>query len=385
MGKPTLWQHLRQTMGRAIRETGQALDRVGQRTEAVAITPHYFYDDPIIYQDHLSRHRQMFPLLAAGRPILSPQVEYIAPCATLIGSVRVASHASIWYGAVLRADYCANAESYRRSDDEILSNLELEYCESNVVSATDVESNSSRIAQEHEMTPTTNSSGRDLTTHRSDSRLSSSIPDFVPDPDRFHERFGYHGGGIFIGPNTNVQDNAIITARKDHVVIGRGVTIGHLAQLHSCQVADYCLIGMGSVIQEHCIIGRESFIAAGSILTANTIVGEGELWAGNPAVKKRDLTVEQRLKLHYQSDEYVKVAATHKHIESLGGGYYKPVVPVELPNTGDEYLLTDNSLKIKADEKAIPKVAALDAIEFQTQGTSSKDPPSFAHSEQIKI
>ena len=46
------------------------------------------------------------PLFAFdGRePIVSPQA-WIAPTATLVGDVRVEAEASIWYGAVLRADF----------------------------------------------------------------------------------------------------------------------------------------------------------------------------------------------------------------------------------------------------------------------------------------
>src|SRR5262245_62925820 len=38
------------------------------------------------------------------RPDVSPQA-WIAPTATLVGDVRVEAHASVWYGAVLRADF----------------------------------------------------------------------------------------------------------------------------------------------------------------------------------------------------------------------------------------------------------------------------------------
>jgi carbonic anhydrase/acetyltransferase-like protein (isoleucine patch superfamily) len=46
------------------------------------------------------------PLFAfEGRaPTISPQA-WIAPTATLVGDVRVEAHASVWYGAVLRADF----------------------------------------------------------------------------------------------------------------------------------------------------------------------------------------------------------------------------------------------------------------------------------------
>jgi hypothetical protein len=46
------------------------------------------------------------PLFAfEGRePQVSPQA-WIAPTATLVGDVRVEAEASVWYGAVLRADF----------------------------------------------------------------------------------------------------------------------------------------------------------------------------------------------------------------------------------------------------------------------------------------
>ena len=46
------------------------------------------------------------PLFAfEGRePVISPEA-WIAPTATLVGDVRVEAEASVWYGAVLRADF----------------------------------------------------------------------------------------------------------------------------------------------------------------------------------------------------------------------------------------------------------------------------------------
>jgi carbonic anhydrase/acetyltransferase-like protein (isoleucine patch superfamily) len=73
--------------------------------------------------------------------------------------------------------------------------------------------------------------------------------------------------------------------------------------MHSATIEDHCLIGMGSLIQEGVIIKEEAFIAAGANVPKNTVVGSGELWVGNPARKLRDLTAEERKRLHYQSSE----------------------------------------------------------------------------------
>jgi carbonic anhydrase/acetyltransferase-like protein (isoleucine patch superfamily) len=52
-------------------------------------------------------HWRMLLFAFEGRePAVSPEA-WIAPTATLIGDVRVAAAASIWYGAVLRADFGA--------------------------------------------------------------------------------------------------------------------------------------------------------------------------------------------------------------------------------------------------------------------------------------
>src|SRR6266480_599913 len=55
-----------------------------------------------------SGHDWQVPLFAfEGRePVISPEA-WIAPTATLVGDVRVEAAASIWYGAVLRADFGA--------------------------------------------------------------------------------------------------------------------------------------------------------------------------------------------------------------------------------------------------------------------------------------
>lgn len=220
MGAPTLWQHVRQTVGRAVRETGQALDRTALRLESVAKTKYDFGDEPTKCMDHLSRHRQLFPLLAAGRPVLHPHVAYVAPCASLIGSVVVGKGASVWYGAVLRADTTANAESFNKSDDELLQATTMP-----VLIAGGGEDD-----DDGENATTTTVTGNDKretgamaanALDKSGLQVSKG-PFTLPDP----ERTPYSGGGIVIGEDTNIQDGCILTARTGHCLVGQGVTVG---------------------------------------------------------------------------------------------------------------------------------------------------------------
>ncbi|WVZ19767.1 hypothetical protein V8G54_007089 [Vigna mungo] len=79
------------TLGRAIysvgfwiRETGQAIDRLGSRLQGV------------------SRHRTLMNIFDKA-PVVDKDV-FVAPSASVIGDVHVGRGSSIWYGCVLRGD-----------------------------------------------------------------------------------------------------------------------------------------------------------------------------------------------------------------------------------------------------------------------------------------
>eukprot|EP00934_Nitzschia_sp_Nitz4_P004527 Nitzschia sp. Nitz4//scaffold125_size66327//56815//57877//NITZ4_006139-RA/size66327-augustus-gene-0.9-mRNA-1//-1//CDS//3329534637//4517//frame0 len=269
MGKPTIYQLVRHTIGRALRETGQALDRLGVKGEALAVSKRTIGDEPVKYEDFLSRHRHQMPLLKRGRPKVSRDAAFIAPCSTLIGSVYIGAGSSVFYKSILRADNCENAESFNTSD---------EYDKNEIM---EWKLDEDRESRQH----------------------TRSI-----------------GGGIFIGENTNIQDGSIIDAAVGHTKIGNGVTVGHMASIHSATVEDYCLIGMGALLQPGVVVESESLIAAGANIPANTHVGSGELWVGSPARKIRDLTPLERRRLHSQSSNYVGVANGHRNALETGGG-----------------------------------------------------------------
>eukprot|EP00597_Dinobryon_sp_UTEXLB2267_P003264 CAMPEP_0170080246 /NCGR_PEP_ID=MMETSP0019_2-20121128/16434_1 /TAXON_ID=98059 /ORGANISM="Dinobryon sp., Strain UTEXLB2267" /LENGTH=228 /DNA_ID=CAMNT_0010294125 /DNA_START=6 /DNA_END=692 /DNA_ORIENTATION=- len=77
--------------GRAVRETGQAIDRLGLTIAGNEI-----------FKDTYSRHRPVMNLFDR-RPVIAAGV-FVAPNASVIGKVLLLNHVSIWYGAVLRGD-----------------------------------------------------------------------------------------------------------------------------------------------------------------------------------------------------------------------------------------------------------------------------------------
>ncbi len=128
---------------------------------------------------------------------------------------------------------------------------------------------------------------------------------------------------VRIGKNCNIQDGTIIhvssygfSARGEKgspTIIGDHVTVGHNATVHACEIGDYSLIGMGSVILDQSIIENNAFIAAGAVVTPGSLVKSKELWAGNPAKFIRKITkTEEKLlvntpEVYYQlSKEFLK-------------------------------------------------------------------------------
>ena len=120
---------------------------------------------------------------------------------------------------------------------------------------------------------------------------------------------------IKIGAMSNIQDGSIlhVTHKSNHnpeggpLLIGLGVTVGHGAILHACDIGDYCLVGMGSTILDEAQMEHHSMLGAGSVLPPGKIIKTGELWVGNPAKKVKHLSQSQVDSLEYSARHYVKL------------------------------------------------------------------------------
>jgi carbonic anhydrase/acetyltransferase-like protein (isoleucine patch superfamily) len=78
-------------VGMALRETGQALDRLGCRVMGNAA-----------FKEQLNRHRTVMNL---GEKIPGMTTStFVAPSASVIGDVTIGPGSSIWYGSILRGD-----------------------------------------------------------------------------------------------------------------------------------------------------------------------------------------------------------------------------------------------------------------------------------------
>jgi carbonic anhydrase/acetyltransferase-like protein (isoleucine patch superfamily) len=120
---------------------------------------------------------------------------------------------------------------------------------------------------------------------------------------------------IHIGRDSNVQDGAVLhTDMGSPLTLGTGVTVGHQAMLHGCEVGDYSLIGIHAVVLNGAKIGKYCIIGANALVTEGKLIPDGSLVMGSPARVVRELTQEQRRGLEASAAHYVENAqryATH--------------------------------------------------------------------------
>lgn len=110
---------------------------------------------------------------------------------------------------------------------------------------------------------------------------------------------------ITIGEDSNVQDGAVChTDEGIALTLGRGVTVGHKAMLHGCEIGDHSLIGIGSIVLNHARIGKECIIGANALVPEGKVIPDRSLVLGTPGrvvrpVRQEDLAMLQRGSRHY--------------------------------------------------------------------------------------
>ena len=96
---------------------------------------------------------------------------------------------------------------------------------------------------------------------------------------------------LIVGARSNIQDGSVLhTDAGSPVIVGDDVTVGHNVILHSCEIGDNSLIGMGATLLSRCRIGRNCLIGANSLVTEGKIIPDGSLVVGSPARVIRPLT-----------------------------------------------------------------------------------------------
>lgn len=112
---------------------------------------------------------------------------------------------------------------------------------------------------------------------------------------------------ITIGRDTNIQDGSVLHSDPgEPLTIGDGVTVGHMVMLHSCEIGDNTLIGIGAVVLGRARIGRNCLIGANALITEGKVIPDNSLVMGQPGKVVRELEPGQIEALKASAAHYVQ-------------------------------------------------------------------------------
>ena len=112
---------------------------------------------------------------------------------------------------------------------------------------------------------------------------------------------------ITIGANSNVQDGSVLHADAGFpLTIGEGVTVGHKAMLHGCEIGDNSLIGIGAVVLNGAKIGKNCLVGANALVTEGKVIPDNSLVMGQPGKVVRQLDDAAVQSLKWSAAHYVQ-------------------------------------------------------------------------------
>lgn len=115
---------------------------------------------------------------------------------------------------------------------------------------------------------------------------------------------------ITIGHCTNIQDGAILHGDPGKpTILEDYVTIGHRAVVHSAQVGQGSLIGIGAIVLDGVRVGAGCIVGAGSVVTKD--VPDRSLVVGIPAKVLRQISDGEAANLIEHAKRYEKLALVH--------------------------------------------------------------------------
>jgi carbonic anhydrase/acetyltransferase-like protein (isoleucine patch superfamily) len=111
---------------------------------------------------------------------------------------------------------------------------------------------------------------------------------------------------IVVGEDSNVQDGSVLhTDAGTPLVIGTGVTVGHMAMLHGCTIGDGSLIGIGAVVLNGARIGKGCLIGAKALIPEGKEIPDHSLVVGSPGRILRQVSDTQAELLAESAAHYV--------------------------------------------------------------------------------
>ena len=137
---------------------------------------------------------------------------------------------------------------------------------------------------------------------------------------------------ITVGEYTNIQDGSVLHCDpgKD-LVVGRHVTVGHLAMVHAKSVGDRCLIGIHSILLSGAVVGEGCLIAAGALVKEDQVIPARSIVVGVPG---KIIGQTDEAFLQQSVDRALRYHATaRRHADGKIAPRYMPEYPPLAPET----------------------------------------------------
>ena len=114
-------------------------------------------------------------------------------------------------------------------------------------------------------------------------------------------------GRVVIGARSSIQDGSVLHCTAVHpTIVGDDCTVGHLAHLEGCRIADGALVGSGSVVLHDAVVESGALVAANAVVLGGTVVPARAMAVGIPAKIKPDAV--DPVQTEYPAASYVERA-----------------------------------------------------------------------------
>jgi carbonic anhydrase/acetyltransferase-like protein (isoleucine patch superfamily) len=112
---------------------------------------------------------------------------------------------------------------------------------------------------------------------------------------------------IHVGARSNIQEGCVLHTDLGYpLTIGADCTIGHMAMLHGCTIADNSLVGIGAIVLNGARIGRNCLIGAHALITEGKQIPDNSLVMGAPGKIVRTLDAADAEGLRLSAAHYVE-------------------------------------------------------------------------------
>jgi len=126
--------------------------------------------------------------------------------------------------------------------------------------------------------------------------------------------------GIILGANSSIGERAVIhtasekgsqSGKAQGTTIGDDVTVGPLAILHACSIANGATVGAAAQVLDGAKVGAGAVVEAGAVVSPGTAVPAGEVWGGVPAKMIRKASADEMAAAGRAAVEISELAKVH--------------------------------------------------------------------------